>query len=249
MRCCAVAGRAPPRRNRSGPFTSSAVEGRTVGERAVRDGPRSLSGSRSHAGRSGGARRGAVLSGTTGAVLDPIFSLRRGSGSRRARRSVSRSPRPSPTRREEALALADAYHDFHGITRAFELAWAHSQVELHHYHLTTEDVHLFQRLAAHLIYTGPFLRAAPTCWPANRQGQPGLWRHGISGDKPIVLLDVAGVENWRWCARCCSRTPTGALKGLEVDLVHPQRACGGLLRGAVSSNCKRWCAQRVIRTG
>ena len=62
--------------------------------------------------------------------------------------------------REEALALADQYHEFHAVTRVFELAWAHSQVELQHLHVSAAEVHLFQRLAAHVIFAGPRLRAA-----------------------------------------------------------------------------------------
>ena len=42
------------------------------------------------------------------------------------------------------------------------------------------------RLAAHLVYAGGTLRGPQSALAANRQGQPGLWRHGISGDRPIV---------------------------------------------------------------
>src|SRR5262249_56694900 len=61
---------------------------------------------------------GAVLSGTTGTVLDPVFSLRR-----RVRVAPGASVSVAFTTavaetREEALALADQYHDFHGVTRA-----------------------------------------------------------------------------------------------------------------------------------
>src|SRR5262249_35284606 len=84
--------------------------------------------------------RGSVrLTGITGPVLDPILSLRR-----QVRIAPGRSVSLAFTTaladtREEALALADQYHDFHGVTRGFELAWAHSQVELRHLHLSAEE--------------------------------------------------------------------------------------------------------------
>jgi cyclic beta-1,2-glucan synthetase len=162
---------------------------------------------------------GATLSGTTGAVLDPVFSLRL---RMRAKPGTSVSlafTTAFADTREEALALADACHDFHGITRAFELAWAHSQVELQHYHLTTEDIHLFQRLASHLIYSGPFLRAAPPTLSANQQGQSGLWKHGISGDRPIALLYVEEVEQLPLVRQLLLAHTYWRAKGLEVDLV------------------------------
>src|SRR5262249_41785278 len=126
------------------------------------------------------------LGGTTGPVLDPVFSLRRrlrvepGAGVTVAFATAVAGSR------EEALALADEFHSLHAVTRAFELAYAHSRVELRHLNLNAEDVHLFQRLAGHVLFAGPALRAAPSVLAANGQGQPGLWRLGVSGDFPVV---------------------------------------------------------------
>ncbi len=131
---------------------------------------------------------GARLSGTTGPVLDPIFSIRRrfrlapgGMLSLLICTGVAKS-------RDEALALADHYRDGHAVTRVFDLAWAHSQIELRHLQITTAEAHLFQRLATHMLFASPSLRAQPEVLAANRQGQPALWRYGISGDHPILLV-------------------------------------------------------------
>jgi cyclic beta-1,2-glucan synthetase len=162
---------------------------------------------------------GAILSGTTGPVLDPVFSLRR-----RVRIAPGASVALAfttavATSREEALALADQYHDVHGVTRAFELAWAHSQVQLRHLHLSAGDAHLFQRLAAQVIYTGPTLRAPADLIKANHQGQTGLWRHGISGDRPIVLVRIAEHDDVLLVRQLLQAHAYWRLQGLEVDLV------------------------------
>ena len=163
--------------------------------------------------------RGAVLSGTTGAVLDPVFSLRvrvlvpPGSSV-----SVAFCTAVAQTR-DEALALADHYRDYQAVLRAFDLAWAHSQVELRHLRLSMEEAHLYQRLATHLIYAGPALRAPTAVLAANQQGQPGLWRHGISGDRPILLVSVAEADEVALVRRLLAAHTYWRLKGLEVDLV------------------------------
>jgi cyclic beta-1,2-glucan synthetase len=117
------------------------------------------------------------------------------------------------------LALADQYHDFHGITRCFELAWAHSQVELRHLHMSAEDAHLYQRLAAHVLYTGSSLRALPAVLIAIRQGQSALWRYGISGDLPIVLVRIEDKEQLPLVRQLLAAHSYWRLKGLQVDLV------------------------------
>jgi cyclic beta-1,2-glucan synthetase len=162
---------------------------------------------------------GATLSGTTGPVLDPVFAIRC-----RVRVEADTSVQLAFTTaaadtREEALALADQFHDFHNVTRAFELAWAHSQVELRHLHLSDEEAHLFQRLASHVLYAGPPLRAAPEVLRANTQGQPGLWRYGISGDNPIVLVRVSEGGQLALVRHMLAAHNYWRAKGLESDLV------------------------------
>jgi len=162
--------------------------------------------------------RNVTLGGATGPVLDPIFSLRR---------RIQVAPGASVAlafttavadSRQQALALADQYHDFHGVNRAFELAWAHTQVELRHLRVSAEDLHLYQRLAAHIIYSGTALRVAAAV-ANNRQGQPALWRHGISGDRPIVLARIAEIDELPLVRQLLDAHSYWRLKGLSVDLV------------------------------
>jgi cyclic beta-1,2-glucan synthetase len=162
---------------------------------------------------------GSTLSGTTGPVLDPVFSLRR-----RLRVAPGSSVSVTfttaiATTREEALARADQYHDVHGVTRAFELAWAHSQVQLRHLQLTAEEIQLYGRLAAWVIYAGRALRAPQAVLEANRLGQSGLWRQSVSGDRPIVLGRVAQPEELDLVRQLLQAHAYWRLHGLEVDLV------------------------------
>jgi cellobiose phosphorylase len=45
--------------------------------------------------------------------------------------------------------------------RAFDLAWTHSQVTLHHLNATEAEAQLYGRLAGALIYADPARRASP----------------------------------------------------------------------------------------
>jgi cyclic beta-1,2-glucan synthetase len=162
---------------------------------------------------------GAALSGTVGPVLDPVFSLRR-----RVRLAPGASVALCFTTavadsREEALALADHYRDPQSVLRAFELAWAHSQVELRHLQLSSGEAHLFQRLATSLLIAGPTLRAAPEALAANRQGVSGLWRHGVSGDRPIAVAVISDMDQLPLARQLLTAHAYWRLRGLEVDLV------------------------------
>ncbi|MFL5241176.1 MAG: glucoamylase family protein, partial [Gemmataceae bacterium] len=163
--------------------------------------------------------RYASLSGKTGPVLDPIFSIRqriRLEPGTTARLAFSTGLVHS---REEALALADRFHDIHAAARTFELAWAHAQVELRHLQISPEDLHLFQRLAAHLLFANAALRAPVAQLLANRQGQTSLWRHGISGDRPIAIVRIAEIEHLPLVRQTLIAHTYWKLKGLDVDLI------------------------------
>ncbi|MGN6133444.1 MAG: GH36-type glycosyl hydrolase domain-containing protein, partial [Aureliella sp.] len=135
------------------------------------------------------------LAGHVGAVLDPIFALRC---------RVTLAPDEAVTisfttavaqSRQQALALADQYHDQRGTHRAFELAWAFAQSESRYRNVDGAKMHVFQRLGSALLYPDPNLRGDPSVLRRNRMSQPGLWRYGISGDLPIILCRVTDTEH------------------------------------------------------
>jgi cyclic beta-1,2-glucan synthetase len=101
---------------------------------------------------------GSALSGTTGPVLDPIFSLRHRIRLKPGGSAVISLATAVTGSRSEARALADQYREPSAASRVFELAWAHSQVEHRHSDHFGEDSHLYQRLASHVIFAGSALR-------------------------------------------------------------------------------------------
>src|SRR5262245_23045874 len=161
---------------------------------------------------------GTRLSGTTGPVLDAVFSLRRRVRlDPRSQGSIAFITGVADTR-EAANALAEQFQNFEAVDRAFSGARAGCQEELRKLGLTPDDVALFNRLAGSVVFTSSSLRETDAV-AANRLGQRGLWPHGISGDIPIVLLRVAApADNFlvrqfvQWHAYTRSR-------GLSLDLV------------------------------
>ena len=161
----------------------------------------------------------ARLSGTTGPVLDPIFSLRR---------RVSIAPDDSVSlafitayadSREEAIALADQYHDPRAVQRTFELAWAHSQVELRHLHASPASVQIYQRLASAVLFPDASLRASAAVLKSNQRGQTALWKFGISGDDPIVLVRISQPDHRGLVRDLLLAHEFWHSHGLKVDLV------------------------------
>jgi cellobiose phosphorylase len=161
---------------------------------------------------------GTRLSGTTGPVLDAVFSLRRrvrlAPG---AQASVAFVTGVADTR-EVAIALAARFGNFEAADRAFAAARAGCRDELVKLGLTPDDVGLFNRLAESVVFTGSSLRDAEAV-AANRLGQRGLWPHGISGDLPIVLLRVAPPDDNSLVGQLVRWHGYTRARGLSLDLV------------------------------
>lgn len=162
---------------------------------------------------------GRPLSNTVGAVLDPIFSLRtRVCIAAGATEHVTFTTLVAASR-EAVEDLADKYHNPATFERVSALAWTHAHVQLHHLRTKPDEAQLFQALANRLIYTDPSLRPAGKLMQVNTLNVTALWRHGISGDRPIALLRVKEPEDRALVEQLLRAHEYWRMKGLAVDLV------------------------------
>ncbi len=162
---------------------------------------------------------GRPLSNTAGAVLDPIFCLRR-----RVRLEAGESARLIFSTlvtgsRDAAVALADKYRDPAIFDRTATLAWTQAQVQLHHLGIDSNEAHLFQDLAGRILYSDPTLRPSSDALRRNTSGAAALWPYGISGDLPIVLVRIDEPEDRGIVRQLLRAHEYWRMKGLAVDLV------------------------------
>ena len=159
------------------------------------------------------------LSGSQGSVLDPIVSIQY---------SIVLEPQKSATidmvtgvstSRDRALHLIEKYQDKQMAARVFELAWTHSQVILRQINSSVSDAQLYGSLANSIVFANSTLRAEPAILIKNRRGQYGLWGYAISGDLPIVLVQIEDPANINIVRQMVQAHAYWRLKGLAVDLV------------------------------
>ncbi len=161
---------------------------------------------------------GRPLSGTTGAVLDPIASLRH-----RVRLAPGGFARVSfatgvAYSRETAITLTQKYHDGSAALRAISMAFTHSLITLQHLGLRDEQAILFDRLASRVFATDSSI-ASPEDLAHNTLGQSRLWGYGISGDLPILLVRVLESDDLALVRQLLQAQEYWRLKGLMADLV------------------------------
>lgn len=159
------------------------------------------------------------LSGSTGTVLDPIFSARCTLAlPARSTRHVSFWTIVASTR-EALMQSIERHQSDADLDRALTLAWTHAQVHLRHLDIQPVQADLFQQLAAYLLFPGPALRASAVRIKRGAGKQADLWGQGISGDLPILLLVISDSEDFDLARTVLTAHDYLNYKGLAFDLV------------------------------
>ena len=161
----------------------------------------------------------APLSGTTGAVLDPVVA---------ARCSLRIEPGATTTvtlltgvadSREACLALAAKYRSAQAVDGAIADAVTAARVALDKSCTTPDEARLYARLASGVLYANGALRADASVLVRNRLGQSGLWAHAISGDLPIAFASVSSAANLELAATLLKAHTYWLAHGVIADLV------------------------------
>ncbi|HUA87616.1 MAG TPA: glucoamylase family protein [Bryobacteraceae bacterium] len=159
------------------------------------------------------------LTGSCGTVLDPIFSLRcRVTLEPRDRREIVFLTIAAPSR-EAVLSLVEKYRRAESITRAFEMAWTRSQLELRYLGVQPSAAHRYHELAGRLLYPDGSLRASPGRLARNRLGQSTLWTYGISGDLPILTVTASDARGVALVRELLLAHNYWRLVGFKADLI------------------------------
>ncbi len=159
------------------------------------------------------------LSGSQGSVLDPIAAIRCAITLDPEQTVIVDMVTGMGESRDAVLGLVEKYQDRRLADRVFDLAWTHAQVVLRQINASEADAQLYGRLANSVIYANASLRADASILLQNRRGQSGLWGYAISGDLPIVLLQIGDGANIELARQLVQAHAYWRLKGLAVDLV------------------------------
>jgi len=159
------------------------------------------------------------LSGHAGPVLDAIAAIRvslvLGAGESRTVDWFTGIAASRP----ECVALARKYRAAGAGNRVLENAGRYREATLSRIGASAADGRVYERLAASIVYAGAALRADAREIAGNCRGQSGLWGFGISGDLPVVLLQVASAEPLGLAQQMVQAHAFWSAHGIKAELV------------------------------
>jgi cyclic beta-1,2-glucan synthetase len=159
------------------------------------------------------------LSGNTGMVLDPIFSIRRPLTLKAGQRVSFTLFLCVAETRDEVLSMLRKYSSRAVVVRELELAWRRAQLELRHLRIQPEEARRFQHIASYMIFPSAKLRTTEERIVQNKLGQSNLWAYGISGDLPIIAITIGDAKDIGLVAEVLHAHTYWRRHGLKVDLL------------------------------
>jgi cyclic beta-1,2-glucan synthetase len=160
-----------------------------------------------------------TLSNSAGSTLDPIFSLRCRVLLAPGERVQLAFTTLVTASREAAVALAEKYRDPGAFERQSTSAWTFARAEQHYLRIDLAEARAFQALAGHVVFANDHLRTNRELIAENALGAAALWRFGISGDLPIVLVSLSSVDEVEFAAQVLRAQAYWRVKRLDADIV------------------------------
>ena len=96
--------------------------------------------------------------------------------------------------REEILRLSDEFSIAYRVDDVLERFRLQSIMELKYLGISGRQLNAFQNIISPLFYPSRYYRGSTEIIRRNWKDQNSLWRYGISGDNPIMLMIVNSAE-------------------------------------------------------
>lgn len=96
--------------------------------------------------------------------------------------------------REDALKISDEFSEPYRVKDVIEKFRQQSEIEQRYLSITNQQLQAFQNIISPLFYPSINYRGPAEYIRRNWKNQSFLWRFGVSGDNPIMIMRVSSIE-------------------------------------------------------
>ena len=160
------------------------------------------------------------LTNTAGVVLDPIMSIGKKIRIKAHEKIDIYYITAIASSRQDAVEILKKYNRYENIIMARDLSNTKSQAEIGYLNLNHESIEDYGELLPYLFYLQDNTKGKYSgILKKNAKGKEGLWAHGISGDKPIILITINSMAGLETIKKLIDAHEYWEYKGILVDLI------------------------------
>ena len=120
---------------------------------------------------------------------------------------------------ENIIKLLSKYSSENSIDKVFELSRAKTEAETVYLGLKGKDIEIYQKLLSYLLFQNPMRKNIMNVLPKRTYSQSELWKFGISGDLPILLIKIKDVNDMHVIKDSLKAYEFFRSKNIKIDLV------------------------------
>ena len=115
--------------------------------------------------------------------------------------------------------LLDKYKNTKVITKTFDLAQAKVEAESIYLGLKGVDIERYQKLLSYIIFNNPLKKLILSKLPKRIYSQSKLWKYGISGDLPIIVVKIQDLNDMYVVQDVLKAYEYFRNKNIKIDLI------------------------------
>ena len=128
-------------------------------------------------------------------TLDPIIALKRTVKVEAGKTNNLSLIISVSENKETAVSNLKKYLPQENIIKCFELSKARVETESRYLRLKAKDIINYQKMLGYVLKINSFKNLYLNSLPKNKYPQSKLWKYGISGDLPIILLKISNITD------------------------------------------------------
>ena len=159
------------------------------------------------------------LSNKVGLVTEPIIAMKK---------TIKIEPKSTvnldfiiSVNEDEEVAVQNLkkYSNSENVRRAFEISKAKADAENRYLEIKGKDIILYQKILSYIIFENPLRKKQMTKLANRIYSQSELWKYGISGDIPIILVKIRDVNDVYMVENILKMYDFFRAKNVQIDIV------------------------------
>lgn len=159
------------------------------------------------------------FSKTIGIVTDPIIALKRTVKIKPKEKAILNLIICVNEEEEVVKQYLEEYKNNEVIDTVFDLSKAKSDEESRYLGATGQQISQYEKIMGYLIFNNPMRNLELKNIAQKDYHQSDLWKYGISGDLPILLVDIKNIEDISFIKEILKAYEYIKNKGIDFDLV------------------------------
>ena len=120
--------------------------------------------------------------------------------------------------RQEVLDTLEKYQ-YENINRTFNISRAKCEAESRYLRIKGKEIEVYQKILGYLLFDNPLKAEQVKNLPRRNYLQSDLWKYGISGDLPIILVTIKDVNDIHVVKQILKAYEFFRVKNIQTEIV------------------------------